>query len=328
MTIFLTHPPAQRRLYYPEQALEGLRRLGAVRTHEGDASLSPDELVAAARDCTIIVADRGTPLPAQVFEALPDLAALVRSAVDTRNIDIEAASRAGVLVTHASPGFVDAVVELIIGFMVDLGRGISDAVLSYRRGEEARPRVGVQLAGKTLGIVGYGAIGRRLAELGGALRMRVLVSDPYKRVDPPGPEQTGFADLLSRADFVVCLAIASDETESLFDAEAFAAMKPGAFFVNPSRGGLVDEAALEAALESGRLAGAALDVGRHADQKPLPHIARLENVIATPHIGGLTPEATAHQALETVEQVAAILRGKIPAGAINAESARRPGRHA
>ncbi|MGI4810853.1 MAG: NAD(P)-dependent oxidoreductase, partial [Janthinobacterium lividum] len=115
-------------------------------------------------------------------------------------------------------------------------------------------------------------------------------------------------------------AVASAETESLMDASAFAQMRPDAFFINVSRGGLVDEVALEAALREGRLAGAALDVGRAPDQMPMPGLAALPNVVATPHIGGLTPPAIEAQALETVEQVRGLLRGEVPVGAVNAET--------
>jgi D-3-phosphoglycerate dehydrogenase len=132
-------------------------------------------------------------------------------------------------------------------------------------------------------------------------------------------------DLLLQADYVVCLAIANEQTENLIDAAALARMQSHAFFINLSRGNLVDEAALSAALREGRIAGAAVDVGRAPDQMPTPELAGLSNVIATPHIGGLTPQAIEHQASETVRQVAAIIKGEAPVGAVNAEHwTRRP----
>ena len=131
--------------------------------------------------------------------------------------------------------------------------------------------------------------------------------------------------LLGEADFVVCLAVATPETENLMDAAAFARMRHEAFFINLSRGNLVDEAALAEALDAGRIAGAAMDVGRAPDQMPSAELAKLPNVIATPHIGGLTPQAIEHQALETVRQVAAIIKGEAPIGAVNEEHwMRRP----
>jgi D-3-phosphoglycerate dehydrogenase len=124
---------------------------------------------------------------------------------------------------------------------------------------------------------------------------------------------------------VVCLAVANESTENLIGQAALAQMRPHAFFINLSRGNLVDEAALLAALRENRIAGAAIDVGRARDQMPTPELAKLPNVIATPHIGGLTPPAIESQSLETVGQVEAIINGKVPPGAVNAAGwTRRP----
>jgi D-3-phosphoglycerate dehydrogenase len=153
--------------------------------------------------------------------------------------------------------------------------------------------------------------------------MRVAVTDPAKSVDDPRLTQLGFDELVAASDFVVCLASANAQTENLFDARAFARMKPTAYFINASRGDLVDESALERALDDGLIAGCALDVGRAPDQMPTPALARHPKVVATPHVGGLTPEAAEHQALETVAQVAALIEGKIPNGAVNAAHATR-----
>jgi D-3-phosphoglycerate dehydrogenase len=147
----------------------------------------------------------------------------------------------------------------------------------------------------------------------------VLVSDPHVLVADARFEQVAFEALLERADYVVCLAVATEATENLMDAAAFARMQPGACFINVSRGNLVDEAALAAALTEGQIAGAAVDVGRAPDQMPSPEIALLPGVIATPHIGGLTPPAIEHQAFDTVAQVSALVRGEVPPGAVNAE---------
>ena len=137
----------------------------------------------------------------------------------------------------------------------------------------------------------------------------MLAHDPHKTIESDSVRQTGLEELLGASDFVHCLATATPETENLMDEKAFAAMKPGAYFINVSRGNLIDEAALEKALTGGHLAGAALDVGRAADQKPSLHLALLPNVIATPHVGGQTPAAIESQALETVEQVRAVSKG-------------------
>jgi D-3-phosphoglycerate dehydrogenase len=183
--------------------------------------------------------------------------------------------------------------------------------------------MGRQLRGSTLGIVGYGHIGTRLAQLGIALGMRVLIDDPHVQVVEPELTQTDLGTLLVESDFVVILAAATEETENLIGAEELGWMKPGAFLINVARGNLIDEAALETALTEGRIAGCAMDVGRAPDQMPSPHLARLSNVVATPHIGGLVPQAIAHQALETTRQAAAIVNGRTPPGAVNPEHAAR-----
>jgi D-3-phosphoglycerate dehydrogenase len=321
--IFLTHPPEALANYYGERALKGLREVGEVRLNTAGRELSTRELIEAARGCDLIVSYRQTPGEAELFAGSPDLVAFSRCAIDIRNVDVAAASAAGILVTQASAGFIASVSEWTIGAMVDLGRGITAAAASYHAGKVPPARMGRQLMGATLGIVGYGQIGRQLARLGLALGMKVIVSDPFARVDDPALVQTGLPELLSQSDYVVCLAVANERTENLMNAAAFAQMKPGAFFVNPSRGNLVDEAALEAALESGHLAGAALDVGRAPDQMPTPALAKHPRVIATPHVAGLTPEAIEHQAFDTVAQAADIVRGRIPKGAVNADKATR-----
>jgi D-3-phosphoglycerate dehydrogenase len=321
--ILLAHTPEMRRNYYGERALGGLRALGEVVLHEGDEPLGGERLALAARGAQVIVADRNSPGAAVVFEKNPDLVAFVRCAVDIRNVDVAAASAQGVLVTQASAGFVPAVTELVMGFLVDLSRGVSQAAARYRAGGVPEAVMGRQLAGSTLGVIGYGAIGRRVAAMGAALGMRVLVNDPHVRVAEPGIEQAGFSDVLSGSDYVVCLAIANELTENLMNDAAFMRMKPGSCFVNVSRGNLVDEAALARALDSGRLHAAAIDVGRAPDQMPTPALARHPKVIATPHVGGLTPQAIEHQALETVAQVAEIVKGRAPKGAVNVAQATR-----
>jgi D-3-phosphoglycerate dehydrogenase len=175
--------------------------------------------------------------------------------------------------------------------------------------------MGKELKGSTLGVIGYGVIGKEVVRVGHALGMRVLVNDPYVK----DVEQTPFDELLKQSDYVVPLAVATPETENLMDGAAFAKMKKGAFFINVSRGNLVDEAALEAALDSGRLAGCALDVGRAPDQTPTPRLAARADVISTPHVAGLTMPAIEHQAMDTVAQAAEIAKGRVPKGAVNAE---------
>jgi D-3-phosphoglycerate dehydrogenase len=149
--------------------------------------------------------------------------------------------------------------------------------------------------------------------------MDVVVADPFVTVSDARIKQLPLEDLLGSSDYVICLAVANEETENLIDKAALAQMRPHAFFINLSRGNLVDETALVAALRENRIAGAAVDVGRAHDQMPTFELAKLPNVIATPHIGGLTPPAIESQSLETVRQVRAIIKGEIPVGAVDAD---------
>jgi len=293
--------------------------------HEADDALDAAGLIEAARDVDLIVADRLTEGPGEIFPRLPKLRAFVRCAVDIRNVDVDAASAAGVLVTRAGPGFVLSVAELAIGYLVDLSRGISRATADFQASRQPEVVMGRQLAGSRLGIIGYGSIGRYLATIAKALGMDVLVADPFATVSDTEIKHMPLDSLLEHSDYVVCLAVANEATENLIGEAALARMRPHAFFINLSRGNLVDEAALAAALRENRIAGAAMDVGRARDQMPTAELAKLSNVIATPHIGGLTPPAIESQSLETVRQVQAIVSGEIPTGAVNAAHwTRRP----
>jgi D-3-phosphoglycerate dehydrogenase len=325
MKVLLTHTPQSRAQYYGARSLSGLQAIAQVKLHESNDALDAAGLIEAADDVDIIVADRLTAGPGEIFPALPKLRAFVRCAVDIRNIDVDAASAAGVLVTRAGPGFVQSVAELALGFMVDLSRGVSRASADYHSERKPEIIMGRQLAGSRLGIIGYGSIGRYLAQIAKVLGMEVLVADPFATVSEQGLQHVPLDDLLERSDFVVCLAVANEQTENLIGQAALARMQPHAFFINLSRGNLVDEAALSAALRDKRIAGAAMDVGRALDQMPSPELAKLPNVIATPHIGGLTPPAIESQSLETVRQVERIVAGEVPLGAVNAGTwTRRP----
>lgn len=300
--------------YYGERALAALRKAGEVKLHTGNEPLEGKALIDAAQDCDLIVSYRQSPGPAELFERLPKLVAFLRCAIDIRNVDVGAASKAGVLVTQASAGFVTSVTELVLGFLVDLSRGITRSAHLYHHGRVPKATMGRELKGSTIGVIGYGAIGKEVVRVCKALGMRVLVNDPYQKI-----EQVSLDELLRESDYVVPLAVATAETENLIGKEAFSKMKEGAYLVNVSRGNLVDEAALEAALDSGKLGGCAMDVGRAPDQMPTPRLAAREDVLATPHTAGLTLPAIEHQSMETAVQAAEIVQGRVPKGAVNAQ---------
>src|SRR5918994_1037555 len=152
LKILLTHTPQSRAQYYGERSLDGLQAIAQVKLHKSNDALDAAGLMEAAREVDIIVADRLTAGPGEIFPALPNLRAFVRCAVDIRNIDVDAASAAGVLITRAGPGFIQSVAELALGFMVDLSRGISRASADYHAGRKPEVVMGRQLAGSRLGI--------------------------------------------------------------------------------------------------------------------------------------------------------------------------------
>jgi D-3-phosphoglycerate dehydrogenase len=322
LTAFLTHNPEDLDAYYA-RALPELKAIARVVLNPLDRDLDPGELVAAAVDCDVIIAHRATPGGAELFEAMPGLLGFLRCAVDISTIDVEAASASGVLIARADKSFVASTAELALALMLDLARNVSESTIDYRGDGSSRQRQGMQLRGRTAGIIGYGAIGSYLARLLRDVGMRVLVTDPGVAVTDDGFEQCVLAELLRRSDFVLPLAPAMPSTENLIDGAALALVRPGTMLVNVSRGELMDEAAVAAALDSGRLGGLAMDVGRAPDQRPSVDLARRPGVVATPHLGGLTPENADAQAMSSVEQVRAIVAGVMPPRAVNPEHADR-----
>jgi D-3-phosphoglycerate dehydrogenase len=322
LTAFLTHNPEDLEAYYG-RARPDLEAIAHVVVNPLDRDLTTAELIAAARGCDLIIAHRSTPGDAALFTDLPTLLGFLRCAVDISTIDVPAASAAGVLVGHADKSFVASTAELALALMLDLARNVSESTIEYRGGATPPQRAGRQLRGRTAGIIGYGAIGSYLAVLLHRLGMRVVVCDPGADAAPDGFEQMSQHDLLASSDFVLPLAAATAETANLIDAEALATMRPGTMLVNVSRGELLDEAAVAAALDSGHLGGLAIDVGRAPDQRPSPALASRLGVVATPHLGGLTPENADAQAMSSVEQVRAILAGAMPPRVVNVDDARR-----
>ena len=322
LTAFLTHNPEDLEAYYG-RALPELEAVATVVRNPLDRDLAPHELVDAAAGCEVIIAHRSTPGRPQVFAELPDLLAFLRCAVDISTIDIEAASQAGVLVGRADKSFVASTAEIALALLLDLARNVSESTIDFRSGIVAPQRSGRQLRGRTAGIIGYGAIGSYLAPVLRSLGMHVVIHDPAADATIDGFDQCGFTELLARCDVVFPLAPAIPSTHNLIDAAALASMRPGALLVNVSRGELLDEDAVVAALDSGHLGGLAMDVGRAPDQRPSSLLASRPGVVATPHLGGLTPENADAQARSSVEQVRAIARGTVPPRSVNPEHATR-----
>lgn len=322
--VLITHDNNLRANFFSARAVEELRTFAEVTLNLSDEPLAGPALVKAAADHDIVISDRLAPGTDEIFSQLPNLVAYLRCAVDIRNIDVRAASEQGILVCRCSSGYADAVAELTLGLMIDLGRRISEASAVYHSGQASHPmRMTRQLFGASVGIIGYGSIGRRIAELAVAFGMRTLIYDPYVDVKNGALRQVDFDTVLSEPDYVVCVPYATPETEKMMNDAAFKRMRRDAFFINVSRGIVVDEDALERALLGGFIAGAGLDVGLGHDQQPSLRLARLPNVVATPHVAGLTIEASEHQALENVSQVRDIIAGRVPIHAVNPDRASR-----
>jgi D-3-phosphoglycerate dehydrogenase len=302
-------------------AEDGLARLKRAGEVEVKTRLSEAELVAAIPGFDALVVRSETKVTEPVIAAARDLKVVGRAGVGVDNIDVEAATRRGILVVNAPRGNIIAAAEHSIGLLFAAARSIPQADASVKRGEWTRSRfVGVEVRGKTLGIVGLGNIGSEVAKRAQGLEMEVIAYDPAvpeERAEQFNVQLVPLEDLLARADFISVHAPLVEKTRGLIGREQLQLIKPGARLVNAARGGIVDEAALYEALKEGRLAAAAADV--FADEPPGENpLLTLPNFIATPHIAASTAEAQTSVAFDVAEEVAAVLAGELPRYAVNA----------
>ena len=261
-----------------------------------------------------------TKVTEKVLEAATNLRVVGRAGIGVDNVDLKAASARGVIVMNTPFGNSITTAEHAISMMLALARQIPSANESTKAGKWEKSRfMGVELYGKTLGVVGCGNIGSIVADLGLGLRMKVVAFDPFlspERAMEIGVEKVELAELLGRSDFITLHTPLTDRTRNILSEAAFARLKPGVRIINCARGGLIDEAALAAALQDGRVAGAALDVFEvePATESPL---FGLDNVICTPHLGAATSEAQENVALQVAEQMSDYLLTGAISNAIN-----------
>ena len=275
-----------------ESAINKMKEAG----HEVDVKpdVTPEELLEIIPDYEVIVVRSRTKVRKPLLEKAKNLKLIVRGGVGIDNIDAEDAKNMGIEVRNTPSASSASVAELAIGHMFGLARHIPRATATLKSGEWIKKKLkGIELAGKTLGIVGIGRIGKETAKKATALGMKVFAYDPYvKEIDVEGVSFTNFDDLLSKSDFISLHLPHSDETHHLISTDQFSKMKESAYFVNCARGGVVDEDALFDALSNGKIAGAAFDVFETeppADNKLLT----LDNFFCTPHIGASTKEGQA-----------------------------------
>lgn len=282
--------------------------LDGVEVSSVTEHLAGEELVAALEGATIVVVMRErTPLPRALLERLPDLRLVVTSGMRNASIDLDACRERGVAVCGTASSSAPPV-ELTWALILGLARHLPAESTALREGGPWQSTVGVDLAGSTLGVVGLGKIGRRVAEVGRAFGMDVLAWSPHltdDRAVEAGARRAGsLMDLMAAADVVTVHLVLSESTRGLVGAAELAALRPSAFLVNTSRAGLVDTDALVDALRGGRLAGAGLDV---FDEEPLPRehpLRSLPRVLATPHLGYVSAGNYRTYFTEAVEDIA------------------------
>ncbi len=299
-----------------------LERLRGGPCRVVDASGDPATLAVQLADATAMIVRSRTKVTADLLRAAPRLTLVARAGVGVDNVDMAAASARGIRVVNAPAAATTSVAELTVALYLFLVRGLWPAVTSTKSGRWERSAHGRELAGRTVGFVGYGRIGREVARRLEPFGVPTIAYDPFVPAAVDRTEVVDWPTLLARADIVSVHAALTAENRHLLDARAFAQMKPGAYLVNVARGPLVDEAALLAALKSGRLAGAALDV---FEVEPPVNRELLEqpSVIATPHIGAMTVEGQGRAGAEIVDEVLRALRGE-PLRALVAPPGGRP----
>jgi D-3-phosphoglycerate dehydrogenase len=270
-----------------------------------------------------IVVRSATKLTAELIDQATNLKVIGRAGVGVDNVDVEAATRRGIVVANAPESTVVSAAEHTIGLLVALARNIPQAHAALKQGRwERKAYGGIELAGKTLGVLGFGRIGQQVARRAAGLGMRVVAYDPFvasERFRELGVERAETPeDVYAAADFLTLHSPLTAETRRAVGADAFAAMRDGVRLVNAARGELIDEDALLDALRSGKVAGAALDVFS-AEPYSGP-LLELDNVVVTPHLAASTDEAQDRAGVIVAEQVAAALDGGLVSNAVNIPS--------
>jgi D-3-phosphoglycerate dehydrogenase len=285
--------------------------------------LKKDDLINIVGEYDGIAVRSATKITADVIKAAKNLKVVGRAGIGVDNVDIPAATAAGVIVMNTPHGNSITTAEHAIALMMALARELPAANASTQAGKWEKNRfLGVELTGKLLGLIGAGNIGSIVADRAKGLRMRVIAFDPYlspERAASLGVEKVELNDLLARADFVTLHVPLTNETRNIISADAINRMKKGARLINCARGGLVDERALKVALDSGHLAGAALDVFEEEPAKS-NILFGSDKVVATPHLGASTAEAQENVALQVAEQISDYLLTGAITNALNMPS--------
>lgn len=297
----------------PAEVLEGHR----VEVWPDPGPPSAAVLRERAAECDALLTLLSDRVDASLLDAAPRLQVVANYAVGFDNIDLQAARTRGIWVTHTPGTLTDATADLTFTLLLAVARRLPEAEADARSGDfghwSPTAFLGLELAGARLGILGFGAIGRAVARRARGFGMEVRYSSrsPIPPEEREGAEPAGFDELLATSDVISIHAPLTESTRGLFDAAALARMKPGARLINTARGPIVDESALVAALESGQLAGAGLDVFED-EPRVHPGLVGRSDVVLTPHIGSATTEARRRMARKALRNIAAVLDGREP----------------
>jgi len=296
------------------QAVEALKKEYEV-VFEPELWQSPEALKKAIKSCKAILVRNQTRVTKEIIQAAPSLKIIGRAGAGLDNIDLEAASKAGKVVSYTPEQNSISVAELAMGMMLSLARKICAADKDTKAGNWNRHYfTGCELYGKTLGIVGMGRIGYRTALRAKAFGMTIIAHDEYANPDATPLSElkaslVSFEELLCRSDFVSCHLPLTPQTIDCFDYKKFSLMKPTAFFINTSRGEVVDEKGLITALEQDKIAGAAIDV-RKTEPCEIDALSTMDNVILTPHIAAFTNEGQNRVVESVCKDIRAVIEGK------------------
>ncbi|MBI1978206.1 MAG: phosphoglycerate dehydrogenase [Candidatus Omnitrophica bacterium] len=285
--------------------------------------LKPEELKKVIGDYDAIVVRSGTHLTKDLIQAAKRLRVIGRAGVGVDNVDLDSATKQGIIVMNTPEGNTISTCEHTMSLLMAMARNIPQACGHVKSGEWKRSKfTGTELNGKVLGIIGFGRIGREVAVRANAFGMRVLTHDPFiskEATQPLGVEFVDFETLLKAADFITLHVPMTETTKNMLDQKAFKLMKQGVYIVNCARGGLVDERALQEAVKSGKVRGAALDVFEQEPPGKNP-LLELDQVVATPHLGAATQEAQENVGIAVAHQVVDALLERGIRNAVNLPS--------
>lgn len=286
--------------------------------------MKPEELKAVIGEYDGLAIRSATKVTAEIIEAAKNLKVVGRAGIGVDNVDIPAASKKGIVVMNTPFGNTVTTAEHAISMMMALARDIPQATASTKRGKWEKSRfMGVELTGKTLGIIGIGNIGSIVADRAQGLRMQVIAYDPFishEKAEQMGIELVDLDDLYARADFISIHAPLTDSTRNIINADAFKKMKEGVMIINCARGGIVNESDLAEAIREKKVRGAAVDVFEKEPVEADNPLVGLDEVVCTPHLGASTDEAQENVAAQVAEQIAEYLTKGIVRNALNIPS--------